>query len=283
MIDTANRRKLINEVLNYDKEINQRVLNLEKQQVKKWGPEDVQPFIQVDEDVVTAAKESVANLKVLLDQKLAEFNDRKLKSATVEDVIKLYDELAELFIKPTNTNATKIAVRNVANTLESIVEAIITSLGEWSRISVPTRQLVRTYKLYDVIRDQLSSGDIKPITEDDFRARIASRPPSASAPVARSVTEFHRMDEHDDTDDEDEFFDPDDDDDDEGRPRSGDVRPASLPAAVAEPPASPEPEINDEPSSPPSPPHQPNRKAKRQQDSTRGLCLHPLQKLWRRL
>ena len=213
MIDTANRRKLINEVLNYDKEIDQRVLNLEKQQVKKWGPEDAQPFIQVDDDVVTAAKETVANLKVLLDQKLAEFNERTVRSATVEDVIKPYNDLAELFIKPSNTNATKIAVRNVANSLESLIEAILISLGDWGRISTPPRPLRKAYKLYDVIRDQLRSGDIKPITEDDLNARIASRPPSASVPVARSVTEFHRMDEHDDTDDEDEFFDPDDDDD----------------------------------------------------------------------
>lgn len=241
MIDTANRRKLINEVLNYDKEIDQRVLNLEKQQVKKWGVEDIQPFIQVDKDVVTAAKETVANLKVLLDQKLAGFNDHKLKSATVEDVIKLYNELAVLFIKPSNTNATKIAVRNLANSLESLIEAILISLGDWGRISTPPEPLRKAYKLYDVIRDQLRSGNIKPITKDDFIARIESRPPSASAQVARSVTEFHRTPDDDDEND--------DDDPDEGRPhdRQSDILPTSLPAEVVEPAEveePPEPELS---------------------------------------
>lgn len=241
MIDTANRRKLINEVLNYDKEIDQRVLNLEKQQVKKWGVEDIQPFIQVDKDVVTAAKETVANLKVLLDQKLAGFNDHKLKSATVEDVIKLYNELAVLFIKPSNTNATKIAVRNLANSLESLIEAILISLGDWGRISTPPEPLRKAYKLYDVIRDQLRSGNIKPITADDFIARIESRPPSASVRVARSVTEFHRTPDDDDEND--------DDDPDEGRPhdRQSDILPTSLPAEVVEPAEveePPEPELS---------------------------------------
>jgi hypothetical protein len=239
MIDTANRRKLINEVLNYDKEIDQRVLNLEKQQIKKWGAEDPQPFIQVDDDVVTAAKETVANLKVLLDQKLAGFNDHELKSATVEDVIKLYNNLAELFIKSSNTNATKIAVRNVANSLESLIETILISLGDWGRISTPTKPLRKAYKLYDTIRDQLNSGNIKPITADDFIARIESRPPSASDSVARSITEFHRTDESDDEDD--------DDDADEGRPRESDVQPTSLPAEVVEPAEveePPEPELS---------------------------------------
>ena len=61
----------INEVLNYDRNINAMVFNLEKKRTAMFPDEEVLPYSQIGEETMTVAKEGSNSLKVMLDAKLA--------------------------------------------------------------------------------------------------------------------------------------------------------------------------------------------------------------------
>ena len=249
MIDTDNRKKLIREVLDYDKEVNQRVLNLEKQQVQKWGPEEVQPFIQVDEDAESQAKELVVQLRVILERKAAGLEPTLVSAeatrevCAIEEVLITYNKLAGLFVEPRNTQQTKIVIKDATNAMDDVVKEILYGL---SRL-MPSgrRKLLRAYNLYDTIKNQLQTGNIKPITEDDLNAnvmRIIRNHPDWR-PRGRPV--YYDMAGEDDDDD---------DDDDRGGP--------PPPDALEPSPETPRPPSSRDASPPPPPPPEPRRRAR---------------------
>ena len=82
-MDSFDRKKQINEILGYDKAINERVYKLEKQQVAKWDSEEnkllqeespqegdengLQPYEQVNTDFSGQAREIIIELRILLE------------------------------------------------------------------------------------------------------------------------------------------------------------------------------------------------------------------------
>ena len=61
----------INEVLNYDKNINAMVFNLEKKRAAVFQYEEVPPYSQISGETMTVAKQGPSSLKVTLEAKLA--------------------------------------------------------------------------------------------------------------------------------------------------------------------------------------------------------------------
>ena len=65
------RLSQINEALNYDKNINGVVWNLEKKRTAAFPDPEVLPYSQLGEETMTTTKEGSNSLKVLLDAKIA--------------------------------------------------------------------------------------------------------------------------------------------------------------------------------------------------------------------
>ena len=65
------RLSQINEALNYDKNINSMVFNLEKKRVAMSPDPIVVPYSQVNAEALTAARAALDQLRVLLDSKRA--------------------------------------------------------------------------------------------------------------------------------------------------------------------------------------------------------------------
>ena len=65
------RLSQINEALNYDKNINGMVWNLEKKRTAAFPDPEVLPYSQLGEETMTTTKEGSNSLKVLLDAKIA--------------------------------------------------------------------------------------------------------------------------------------------------------------------------------------------------------------------
>jgi len=69
-MDTIRSRQ-ISEALNYDKNANAMVFNLEKKRVAAFPEEEVVPYSQIDAELLTQISEGVKAMAVLLDKKYA--------------------------------------------------------------------------------------------------------------------------------------------------------------------------------------------------------------------
>ena len=142
-------KKAINEILDYDAQINRRAFNATKKQVKKWngeeeqGEEEVPPGMQLSGDSTTAAREITGRIKVILEQRQSALDsalnafqnprgDSRQRDTTkdlvagsaMEDVLQLYNTLAGLFLQSGNTTSTKTAIKNAANRIEGSVKSM---------------------------------------------------------------------------------------------------------------------------------------------------------------
>ena len=70
----ALRRQRVDEILNYDRNMNLRVLALQRKQVALWGPEGGGMGELLIQEVLDAANDSVNSLFALLDKKRADIN-----------------------------------------------------------------------------------------------------------------------------------------------------------------------------------------------------------------
>ena len=70
----ALRRQQMNEILNYDKDMNLLVLALQREQVALWGPEGGETGELLNQEVIDTANDSVRSLFVLLDKRMADKN-----------------------------------------------------------------------------------------------------------------------------------------------------------------------------------------------------------------
>ena len=68
----ALRRQQINDILNYDRDMNLRVLALERKQVALMGPEGDDTGVIMDQDAIDMANDAVNSLFVSLDKRRAD-------------------------------------------------------------------------------------------------------------------------------------------------------------------------------------------------------------------
>ena len=117
------RLSQVKEALNYDKNINAMVFNLEKKRTAMFSDAEVLPYSQVGEETMTTTKEGTNSLKVLLDAKIAavaQLNrhvgiDAGYASATddigqVQPVVQAYNQVVAPFISTQLTQQTKDAI-----------------------------------------------------------------------------------------------------------------------------------------------------------------------------
>ena len=159
-------KKAINEILDYDAQINRRAFNATKKQVKKWndeeeqGEEEVPPGMQLSADATTAAREITGRIKVILEQRQSALDsalnafqnprgDNRQRDTTkdlvagsaIEDVLQLYNTLAGLFLQSGNTTSTKTAIKNTANKIEDSVKSIEEYLQGIMNYVIPIKKL----------------------------------------------------------------------------------------------------------------------------------------------
>ena len=70
----AVRRQRIDEILNYDRNMNLRALTLQRKQVALWGPEGGGTGDLLNQEVIDTANTSVNTFFVLLDKRTADIN-----------------------------------------------------------------------------------------------------------------------------------------------------------------------------------------------------------------
>ena len=159
-MNSFTRKKQIEEILGYDKEINERAYNLVKKQVAKWDSEEnqlvqdespleddenaLQPYEQVNTDYVGHAQDYIIELRILLETRrlllprmlvagldsLKADDENFNEVVRIQDVIKTYNNMAYLFVNSSNTTRTKLTIRNEAMRLAVFVEFIWKRLKE---------------------------------------------------------------------------------------------------------------------------------------------------------
>ena len=109
------RRRLINEVLDSDKNINKRVSNIQRQ--KLLGvTEDVAPYIQINQEDINKMKIYASTLRQVLEKRylltnnflsditnLTQINKYIIETAQTEDVIAAYYNVVSIYLNTRNT------------------------------------------------------------------------------------------------------------------------------------------------------------------------------------
>ena len=69
----ATRAKQVRDILDYDNNTNKQFVRIERKQIKRWdeGAPDLMPYMQIESEVVDAAKQVASDLKILLEKKTA--------------------------------------------------------------------------------------------------------------------------------------------------------------------------------------------------------------------
>jgi hypothetical protein len=80
----ATRAKQVRDILDYDNNINRQLVRIEKKQIKRWdeGAPDLMPYMQIENEVVDAAKQVVSDLKILFEKKAAAMSIFDARKAT---------------------------------------------------------------------------------------------------------------------------------------------------------------------------------------------------------
>ena len=145
------RLSQVNEALNYDKNINAMVFNLEKKRTAMFPDEEVIPYSQIGEETMTTTKEGTNSLKVLLDAKLATVAQLNLSvgidagyaSAAddigqVQPVVQAYNQVVAPFISTQLTQQTKDTIltelRYLLERLGSRERGLTSALGKYNMV-----------------------------------------------------------------------------------------------------------------------------------------------------
>ena len=135
------RRRLINEVLDSDKNNNMRVSNIQRQ--KLMGVvEDVNPYTQINQEDINKMKIYASTLRQVLekrylltnnflsDNSLPNLNKYIVELAQTEDVILAYNNVVSIYLNPRNTPETKTYIRRLLIAVEQMVSNIANNLLE---------------------------------------------------------------------------------------------------------------------------------------------------------
>ena len=200
------RSKQISEALNYDRNANAMVFNLEKKNVATFPDEQVLPYSQIDAETLTQISEGIKALTVLLDKKYAnlslmirpgsttdsqEFAMGASEIGQIELVIQIYNQIVFPYSSPNLTQQTRQQILMRTHDMMKPIARIVTGLkkainglvsdlrsGSGSSGSIgPTItfyfvRCVEALGLYVIIYEQLKSGKIQPITDNDLTPRI---------------------------------------------------------------------------------------------------------------
>ena len=194
MVDLI-RRRLIDEALNYDKHINAAVFDIEKKQVAKYT-ENLLPTEGVlsNAELMTNLGAALNAFILLLERKRAELvhlraqNDARQFTQSVTELAKVQEVIQGYNAAISFATGSKVSapagplvdsVRKALPYASELARGCLERLrlfmdprmnAEAARTLLPL--FVDAYACYDLIRDQLSTGNLKELTSDDLNARI---------------------------------------------------------------------------------------------------------------
>ena len=185
-MNMENRRRLIKEVLDSDKNINIRVSNIQRQ--KLLGvTEDVAPYIQINQEDINKMKLYASTLRQVLekrylltnnflsDNSLPNLNKYIVEIAQTEDVIHAYNNVVSVYLNPRNTQETKTYIRRLLIAFEDIGKSIGINIFEIiGRIKISRKQdhinlMLYALTLYKIIGEQMNTGIFHIITNTDMK------------------------------------------------------------------------------------------------------------------
>ena len=182
-----NRRRLIKEVLDSDKNINVRVSNIQRQ--KLLGvTEDVTPYIQLNQSDINKMKLYASALRFVLEKRylltnnflsdianMTQINRYIIETAQTEDVISAYNKVVSIYLNPRNTQETKsyigrilIAFNEMVHNIAKNLFEILTNIknrGSQEHIKL----IIYSLTLYKIILEQLGTGVFHIITNTDMK------------------------------------------------------------------------------------------------------------------
>ena len=185
-MDMENRRRLIKEILDSDKNINMRVSNIQRQ--KLMGVvEDVNPYVQINQEDINKMKIYASTLRQVLekrylltnnflsDDSIPNVNKYIVELAQTEDVIQAYNNVVSVYLNPRNTQETKTYIRRLLIAFEEIVRSIGINIFEIiGRIKISRKQdhinlMLYALTLYKIIGEQMNTGIFHIITNTDMK------------------------------------------------------------------------------------------------------------------
>ena len=186
------RLSQINEALNYDKNINSMVFNLEKKRAAMSPDPIVVPYSQVNAEALTAARAALDQLRVLLDSKRAslslmirpgsrteswEFASGSSDVGQVELVGQLYNQVVGLYSIGNLTQQTKglilQSIQQIQKPVAGVIAGLRKVLEELSKVYADTNnpslaptatfyfvRCIEALAFYVIIYEQISSTNI---------------------------------------------------------------------------------------------------------------------------
>ena len=151
----ALRRQQINEILNYDRDMNLRALALERKQVALWGPEGDETGGVLNQDAIDMANESVNSLFVLLDKRRADINtitrwhyhgsdkvygDAVSNLGRISEVVDAYNQLVSTYLSNNTTQTKGIMLSSIRRMLAFVSEirrGLINTIPQYPVIPPP--------------------------------------------------------------------------------------------------------------------------------------------------
>ena len=180
------RLSQINEVLDYDKNMNRRAYEIALK--NRHSYEEPQAYTQLNAADIGATNELISIFKLLLEKKINEI-DKMIRSRStdlgkniglVEDVIIQYNKIISIYLNPANTPQTKTVIltaimgiqEEYIQELRSLLLKVLNSNATFdlnqrvaTLVVIPC---IKAYVVYDLIGLQLRSRNLMIISNNDL-------------------------------------------------------------------------------------------------------------------
>ena len=181
------RLSQINEALNYDKNINGMVWNLEKKRTAAFPDPEVLPYSQLGEETMTTTKEGSNSLKVLLEAKIASvvqfINSQDQSSAAdigqVQPLVQAYNQVVAPYASTQLTQQTREAilteVRYLLSKLGDLTKALrraIQTVAHNPFLDFAVRYCVICLAVAEIMGGQIKTAKLLPISDEDIEDKV---------------------------------------------------------------------------------------------------------------
>lgn len=185
-MNIAQRKKLIKEIIDSDKDINARVANIQKK--KLLGIiDEVIPFTQLNQEDIQKMTMLTSILKQLLEKKLLfarQFMDSITNSSKIpkyiielgqtEEIRTAYNNVVSIYLNPSNTQETKTQIKRILISFEDYIISIINNYVDIIQYMKTNRIpkveiIIHAFTLYEIILSQFEHGNFFRIMEEDLK------------------------------------------------------------------------------------------------------------------
>jgi hypothetical protein len=180
------RKKLINEVKDYEKLTNLRVANIQKRKILGLN-EEVEPYIQLNHEDIRKSEEITSVLKQILEKNLLlirqfkenirdNLRDNKyiIEISQIESVKNAYNNIILVFQNHRHTQETRSHIKRELVSLEHYIFDIINNLSDIISIMRAHNLkhidiIIRAYTLYEIIIKQIQTNSFVKISDETIK------------------------------------------------------------------------------------------------------------------